>query len=338
MMTTPTTIERRAAVRGDETARLERMIEIRAVEDRVSQLFASGDIRGTTHLGQGQEAVAVGLAAAAEATDVVTCTYRGHGLALALGLTPLEVVAEIMGRSAGCIRGLGGSMHMSGPEVGLLPTFAIVGAGLPVAVGAAMALRRRTPSGVALAVFGDGASNIGAFHESLNMAAVMRLPVVFVCENNLYGEYSPLAVTTSVTDIAVRAGSYGMRSAIVDGQDVAAVIDATASAIADARAGAGPTLLEMKTYRYSGHSRTDPAKYRPEGELERWQERDPIRIAADRLVAGATLTDETLAALHARIEGEVRAAAEAAQASAELSWDEYLDYAVPGRAPAAGSN
>lgn len=334
MTTSPTTIERRAALRSDEADRLERMVEIRVVEDRVNQLFASGEIRGTTHLGQGQEAVAVGLAAVAEVTDVVTCTYRGHGLALALGLTPLEVIAEIMGRSAGCIRGLGGSMHMSGPEVGLLPTFAIVGAGLPVAVGAAMALRRRTPSGVAFAVFGDGASNIGAFHESLNMAAVLRLPVVFVCENNLYGEYSPLAATTSVTDIAVRAASYDMPSAVVDGQDIAAVMKATGNAVARARAGRGPTLLEMKTYRYSGHSRTDPAKYRPEGELERWQERDPIRIAGERLVAAGALTAETLAALHARVASEVATAAQAAQASPELPWDEYLNYAVPGRARA----
>jgi pyruvate dehydrogenase E1 component alpha subunit len=175
-------------------------------------------------------------------------------------------------------------MHLMEPSVGLLPTFAIVGAGLPVACGAAIAARVRKSDKVAVAVFGDGAANIGAFHESLNLAAIRALPVIFVCENNLYGEYTRIEKTTPVEHIATRAQSYDMPGQIVDGQDLDAVVAAMAAAVDRARRGGGPSLLEMKTYRYSGHSRSDPAKYRPAGELDEWLKRDPIRIFAERLV------------------------------------------------------
>jgi pyruvate dehydrogenase E1 component alpha subunit len=198
-------------------------------------------------------------------------------------VTPLGVIGEICGRSAGCAGGIGGSMHLMEPSVGLLPTFAIVGAGLPVACGAAMAARARGKDRVAVAIFGDGSTNIGAFHESLNFAAIRKLPVIFVCENNLYGEYTRIQLTTPVSDIAVRASSYAMPGVIVDGQDADAVAAAMATAVARARAGEGPSLIEMKTYRYSGHSRSDPATYRPAGELDTWLKRDPINIFADRL-------------------------------------------------------
>ncbi len=293
-------LRRREAVREDRLARLERMIEIRLLEDRIKDLFGQGLVSGTTHTAQGQEAVAVGIAAQTRPDDAVCCTYRGHAIALALGLTPDTVLGEVLGRSIGCMQGLGGSMHLSDPDVGLLPTMAIVGAGIPIAVGAALSFATRGTDSVALAVFGDGATNIGAFHEGLNLASVWKLPAVFVCENNLYGEYSPLATTTPVQDLAVRATSYAMASEIVDGQDLEAVGGAVGRAVARARAGEGPTFLEAKTYRYSGHSRSDKALYRPEGELEHWQERDPIRLYAAELSESGELGGTTLDELFER--------------------------------------
>lgn len=283
--------QRREAVRTDRRARYERMVEIRTLENRVQALFAEGVVHGTTHLALGQEAVAVGIAAGARPTDHVTCTYRGHGVALALGLTPTDVIGEIMGRELGSVGGVGGSMHLCDMEVGLMPTFAIVGAGIPVAAGAALTAQVRGTDDAAIAVFGDGATNIGAFHEGLNLAAIWKLPVVFVCENNQYGEYSRIDLTTPVSDIADRAASYSIPGIIVDGQDVDAVAAATASALERARAGGGPTLLEMKTYRYAGHSRSDTAPYRPDGELDEWLEKDPISCFAARLVSEGVLTD-----------------------------------------------
>ena len=277
-------IERRAALRTDPLERYRRMVEIRALEDAVLALFTRGEIAGSTHTCQGQEAVAVGLAAACEPRDTVTCTYRGHGVALALGATSAAVLGEILNRQVGCVGGLGGSMHLSAPEVGLMPTFAIVGAGLPVAVGAALQAQQEGTGEAAIAVFGDGTTNIGAFHEALNLAAVWQLGVIFLCENNLYAEYTALGRSTPVVDLAVRAAAYGMPGHIVDGQDVEAVTRVIADAVAVARAGGGPTLIEAKTYRYCGHSRGDQALYRPTGELERWLARDPIELFAARLV------------------------------------------------------
>ena len=278
-----TPIARRAAL-SDRIEQLKRMMEIRTVEDRIQKLFADGMVRGSTHLCNGQEAVSVGVARATEPDDVITCTYRGHGHALALGATPVQVLGEICGRMVGCAGGIGGSMHLMEASVGLLPTFAIVGAGLPIACGAAIAARNLGTDRVAVTVFGDGSTNIGAFHESLNLAAIRRLPVIFVCENNLYGEYTRINLSTPIDDIAVRATAYGMPSEIVDGQDVDAVGAAIARAVERARRGDGPTLIEMKTYRYSGHSRSDPATYRPTGELDTWLKRDPIEILAKRLI------------------------------------------------------
>ncbi|TDE09859.1 thiamine pyrophosphate-dependent dehydrogenase E1 component subunit alpha [Jiangella asiatica] len=295
-----TSLDRRVALR-DPTARLERMMEIREFEGRVKDLFFEGVVSGTTHLCEGQEAVSVGLAATLRPTDHVTCTYRGHGVALALGCEPSAVLGEIMGRTVGLVGGVGGSMHLSERAVGLMPTFAIVGGGIPVAVGAGLSCQVLGGDDVAVAVFGDGATNIGAFHESLNLAAVWKLPVVFVVENNLYGEYSPIASTTAVTDLAVRAGSYAMPAETVDGQVVDDVAAAVRRAVERARGGDGPTLLEMKTYRYSGHSRADTGPYRPDGELEAWQGRDPIALYADALVAAGTVTAGEVDALRSAV-------------------------------------
>lgn len=302
---TDASTSRRHQLTASDVSRLERMIEIRLVEDEIQNLFAEGLIPGTTHTSQGQEAVAVGVAAATRTTDVVSCTYRGHGVALSLGVPPERVLGEVLGRQIGCMGGLGGSMHLSEPAVGLLPTFAIVGAGIPIAAGAALQFLTRGLDGVAIGIFGDGTTNIGAFHEGLNLAKVWNLPVVFVCENNLYGEYSPIATTTAVTEIARRATGYDIPSETVDGQDEAAVEDVVARAVSRAREGHGPTLIEAKTYRYVGHSRSDQAPYRPAGELDAWLARDPIELFAAKLVANGVLSETEVAAVRARVADEV---------------------------------
>ncbi len=290
-------IDRRAVLRRDDVARFERMLEIRGFEERLNVLFASGAIHGTTHLAMGQEALAVALATELEPTDYVTGTYRGHALALALGMSPRSVLAEIMGRAEGSTGGLGGSMHVSDMGVGLLPTFAIVGAGLPVSVGAGLAFKYRNEPRVSVAVFGDGSTNIGAFHESMNLAAIWRLPVVFVCDNNVYGEYSRINLTTPIEDLHLRAASYAMPAAVVDGMEVPAVRATLAEAIERARTGGGPTFVEAKTYRFAGHSRADTAPYRPEGELEYWTQRDPIRLGRAVLQSSGQLDETQIANL-----------------------------------------
>jgi TPP-dependent pyruvate/acetoin dehydrogenase alpha subunit len=268
------------------------MLEIRAFEDRVHELFMEGLIAGTTHSCQGQEAVCVGTVAALQGKDQMTITYRGHGQALARGMSPDAAFAELMGRASGCCRGLGGSMHLTDFSLGLIGSFAIVGAGLPVAVGAALSSAISGRGAVAMSFCGDGATNIGTFHEALNMAAVWKAPVVFIVENNLYGEYSPIRDTTSVDDLALRARAYGIPGAMVDGQDVRAVYEVTNEAVIRARSGNGPTLIEAKTYRFRGHSRSDPGNYRPTGELERWKEQDPILVLGRHLVDREVLSAE----------------------------------------------
>lgn len=270
---------------------LRKMLEIRHCEERIQRLFEDGLVRGSTHLCIGQEAVSVGAAAAIDAAkgDTVTCTYRGHGMALALGMGLRPLFAEMMGRKAGCCGGKGGSMHLTDMERGLIGTFAIVGAGLPVTNGAALTAQIRKTGAVSLSVFGDGAVNQGAWHEAVNLAAVWKLPSIFLCENNLYGEYTPFQQTSPVRHVADRAQAYGVPGETVDGQDAEAVLEAVRKAAARARRGAGPTLIEAKTYRFVGHSRSDPAAYRPEGELERWKERDPISVLKARMLASGEL-------------------------------------------------
>ena len=277
-------LKRRSSIAGNKLAQYERMIEIRTLEEQINELFASGEIRGTTHLCIGQEALAVGMASVLRPTDIVSATYRGHGIALALGLSPESVLGEIMGKTVGCCGGVGGSMHLSNMELGLLPTSAIIGGGMPVAAGAALSFQTRGTDDVAVAVFGDGATNIGAFHETLNLAAIWNLPIVFICDNNVYGEYSRIDITTPLEDLHHRGESYRMPHYAIDGMDIAAVQEGIQKAVDNARSGKGPTFIEAKTYRFSGHSRADLALYRPEGELEKWQARDPIKLTEEKLV------------------------------------------------------
>ena len=309
-----TSLTRRSQL-NTEVGRLERMLEIRAVEESIQTLYNDGHVRGSTHLANGQEAVSVGIASVLRPTDVVTCTYRGHAAALALGVTPEGVLGEICGRVIGCSGGIGGSMHLMDASVGLMPTFAIVGAGLPVAAGVALAAKLKNNDSVALTIFGDGSTNIGAFHETLNMASIFKLPVIFVIENNLYGEYTRINLSTPISDLADRADSYAMRKEIVDGQDVDAIINAIQSAVDFARAGNGPSLIEAKTYRYSGHSRSDPATYRTPGELDEWKKRDPLDIAANKLILKGELNEVDLEKMKSDIADRVAEAIKTVLAS-----------------------
>jgi TPP-dependent pyruvate/acetoin dehydrogenase alpha subunit len=310
----------------DRLAWYRRMLLIRHFEEKVQELFMSGQIQGTTHLCQGQEAVSVGAIGAMHPGDVQTNTYRGHGEALALGMEAETAFAELMGRTSGCSGGVGGSMHLIDFSKGNIGANAIVGAGLPIAVGAAVAFKMRHESRVALSFFGDGATNIGTFHEALNMAAIWNAPVVFVITNNLYGEYSPLRSTTPIDDLARRADPYGMPGIVVDGQDVDAVHATTVEAVERARGGGGPSLLEMKTYRFRGHSRSDPAKYRPDGELDAWKARDPIEILGTRLVAEGIISDAQRATLRESTQADIDGAAERAAAAPYPTLEETRRY------------
>jgi acetoin:2,6-dichlorophenolindophenol oxidoreductase subunit alpha len=304
----------------------EQMLEIRLFEEKVQELFMDGLIEGTTHLCQGQEAVPVGAVSALRDDDYMTITYRGHGHALARGISIEACFAELMGRATGCCKGVGGSMHFTDVSKGLLGAFAIVGAGLPVAVGAAHSARLQGRDSVALTFFGDGAANIGTFHEALNLASAWKAPTIFIIENNLYGEYTPMRETTPVDDLADRAKGYAIPGIIVDGQDIDAVHSATSEAIARARSGEGPSLLEMKTYRYRGHSRTDPARYRPDGELEAWKSRDPLAILGARLADEGLLSEADQETLRETVQQMIDETAVRAQAAPFPTLEETRNY------------
>jgi pyruvate dehydrogenase E1 component alpha subunit len=291
----------------------EQMAVIRGTEKAAHDLFMRGLVKGTTHLAAGHEAVAVGASAALQPDDYVFATYRGHHHAIARGATPEGCLAELMQRSTGVCKAKGGSMHLTQADHGMLGSYAIVGAHLPMAAGAAWSARLRRTSQVAVAFFGDGATNIGVFHEALNLASIWKLPVIFVCENNRYMEYTPIDEVTSVPNPAAdRAAANGMPGVLVDGNDVVAVHDAMAEAVDRARSGNGPTVIEALTYRHYGHSRTDPGKYRPEAEVAEWMARDPLIVGRQRLLeVGAT--EAEIEAVDARAAETVAAASQRAQ-------------------------
>ena len=309
-------IEQDAEVGTDELLALyEQMAVIRRTEKAAYDLFMSGLVKGTTHLASGQEAVAVGASAGLRPDDYVFATYRGHHHAMARGATPQECLAELMSKATGLCRAKGGSMHLTKASVGMLGSYAIVGAHLPMAVGAAWSARLRGTEQVAVAFFGDGATNIGAFHEALNLGAVWRLPVLFVCENNLYMEYTPIASVTAVPNPAAdRAPANGLPGQVLDGNDVLVVREAVGAAAARARRGEGPTVIEARTYRHFGHSRTDPGKYRPADEVEDWLRRDPLLVTKEQLI-GIGVDPAEVDATDNRAAAVVAAASEAAQAA-----------------------
>jgi TPP-dependent pyruvate/acetoin dehydrogenase alpha subunit len=293
------------------------MTEIRLFEKRAYDLFLQNLVKGTTHLGIGQEAIAAGVARAMRQDDYTFVTYRGHGHVLARGTPMTPVMAELLGRENGLMHGKGGSMHLLDVSRGVLGSYAIVGAQLVIANGSAWSAQYRGSGQVTACFLGDGTTNIGAFHEALNLAAVWALPVVFVCENNQYMEYTPIEAVTAVKRPAAdRAPAYGLSSLVVDGNDVEAVYDMACTAIDRARQGGGPSLIEALTYRHGGHSRADPAKYRPAEEVREWLARDPIpayrKVLLSRGVDEAVLDD-----IDARAKQAVDLATEEAKAGPE---------------------
>ena len=267
------------------------MVACREFEERLYNLFLTEAMPGTMHQYTGQEAVAVGVCAALQPDDYITSTHRGHGHAIAKGVALPSLMAEMFAKDTGCCRGMGGSMHLADPAVGMLGATGVVAGGIPIATGAALSIQLRGSSQVAVSFFGEGATNEGAFHESLNQAGAWKLPAIYVCENNLYGFSVPLATASAITDVAVRAAGYGFPGVIVDGNDVLAVYAATVTAVERARRGAGPTLIECKTYRQRGHSRFEKSTYRADAEVQHWLQRDPIQRFRTFLCERGLLTD-----------------------------------------------
>jgi pyruvate dehydrogenase E1 component alpha subunit len=291
------------------------MQEGRLFEKRVHDLFLQGLVKGTSHLGIGQEAIAAGFAAALRPEDLVFCTYRGHIHTLLRGAPMPALMSELLGRANGICGGKGGSMHLTDVAHGAMGSYAIVGAHMPIAAGAAWAAKARGTGQVVVCFFGDGTTNIGAFHEALNLAAVWELPVVYVCENNLYMEYTPISAVTAVEHPAAdRASAYGLEPILIDGNDPDEVHATAVRTVERARSGGGPSLVEAVTYRHGGHSRADPGKYRPDEEVAAWLSRDPIPAYRDRLVA-AGVPEATLAAIEREAQQAVERATEEARAA-----------------------
>ncbi len=306
----------------------ERMVLIREFEEQVKFLFLAGSMPGTIHQSQGQEASAVGVCSALQPDDYITSTHRPHGHALAKGLTPFELLAELFGKASGCCKGKGGSMHIGNIAKGMPPAIAIVAGGIPVATGMALALKMRKRSQVVACFFGDGATSEGAFHEGVNMGAIWNLPVIYACENNQYGASTHISKVTRMKSVADRACGYGIPCQTVDGNDVLAVYEAAHQAAEECRAGRGPVLLELLTYRTTGHSRRDPCNYQPPEERRYWAERDPIRTFGENLLAGGVAGQGELDEIHARITQQItsdieRARQEPEPALADLTKDVF---------------
>jgi 2-oxoisovalerate dehydrogenase E1 component len=312
----------------------ERMVLIREFEDTVKFLFLEGTMPGTIHQCQGQEATAVGVCAALTPSDWITSTFRGHGHALAKGLSSQELLDELFGAESGCCKGRGGSMHVGNGSKGMVPGIAIVAGGIPLAAGMALSFKLQKESHVVACFFGDGAVAEGAFHEGVNMAAIWGLPVIFVCENNLYGASTHVDLVMKNPKISDRAASYGFRGETVDGNDVMAVYEAARRAVAECREGNGPVLLELLTYRRTGHSRRDPCHYQPKDERESWAQRDPI----DRLAERLRLTSDVRAEIQQRIQKELNEAVEVAKKAPQPKAGDLAEFVfAPSSAPAARS-
>jgi len=316
-----TKVKSKKAVAVDDIGRETRLelyrmqLELRYCEKRAYDLFLQNLVKGTSHLSLGQEAIAAAFGVAMRPDDWTFCTYRGHAHTLARGASMSGVLGELMGRECGLLGGKGGSMHLTDVTKGAMGSYAIIGAHLPVAAGAAWSAQYRGTEQVAVCFFGDGTTNIGAFHEALNFSVVWKLPVLFVCENNLYMEYTPISAVTAVEHPAAdRASAYNLEKVVVDGNDADEVYRTAVKYMNRARKGGGPALIEAMTYRHSGHSRADPAKYRPDGELEKWLERDPLKVYRERLL-GLGLVEATLKDIEADVMRKVDEATATAKAS-----------------------
>ena len=293
------------------------MVRARYFEQRAYDLFMEGIVKGTTHLGLGQEAVAAGFAAAMKPGDMTFCTYRGHNHTLLRGAPMAPLMAELAGRDIGCCGGKGGSMHLTDVSKGAMGSYAIVGAHLPIAAGAAWAAQVRGTDQVSVCFFGDGTTNIGAFHEAANMACALHLPIVFACENNEYGEFTPRDKTMAITDIVDRAAGYGMPGVICDGMDVVAVYEAAGEAIERARSGGGPALIEAKTYRFYNHHGVQNLglKYRTDEEVAEKRKQDPIFTFEDRMIEAGTTTRADIDGIWEELRADIESAIQFAEDS-----------------------
>ena len=290
---------------------LKKMFEIRYFEEKIVDQYARGNVWGVAHLYIGEEAVAVGACMCLTEEDYITSTHRGHGHCIAKGGELKPMMAELFGKKTGYCKGKGGSMHIASFEKGNLGAMGVVGSGLPIAVGAALGIKMQNLNRAVLSFFGDGASNTGAFHESLNLASVHKLPVVFICENNLYGLSVPQRKHQAITDVATRSIGYNFPGVIVDGMDVIAVYNTVGKAVKRARAGKGPTLVECKTYRFRGHSEGDPnygARYRKKEEIEQWRKRCPIALFKERLLREKIMKEAEIKAVEEDVERRVEEA------------------------------
>lgn len=310
---------------------LYQMILIRRFEEKAAEAYTLGKIGGFCHLYIGQEAVAVGTLSALRSDDYALTSYRDHGHALAMGTSPDEVMAELFGKAGGCSSGKGGSMHLFDAEKHFLGGHAIVGGQIPLATGVAFATKYKGTDQVTLVYFGEAAVNQGAFHESLNMAQLWKIPCIYICENNQYGMGTSLARAMSQSDVSQKACSYGLASEFVDGMDILAVREATLRAVERARKESLPSLIEIRTYRFMGHSMSDPGHYRTRAEIERYQERDPIKVFSSNLREKGVLNDADLKDIEERVRGEVERAIKFADTSPEPAPEElYTDiYATP---------
>ena len=302
-----------------------RMLGIRRFEERVRYLFLEGIMPGTIHQYDGQEACAVGVCSALADGDVIASTHRPHGHAIAKGLTYKEMMAELFGKTTGCCKGKGGSMHLGNMDKGMLPSIAIVGGNLPIVTGMGLAFKLRSKKNVAVSFFGDGASNEGAFHEAINLAAIYDIPAVFVCENNLYGASTHVSIVSKLKNIADRACAYGIDGVVADGNDVLAVYEASQKVIKKARNGGGPSILELKTFRRCGHSRRDSKAYMRKEELDYWMARDPIAMFKDILLKAGFCSEEDLERISKEVDAEVEEAVEYAQASPDPRPEDALE-------------
>jgi pyruvate dehydrogenase E1 component alpha subunit len=302
-----------------------KMLEIRLFEEKVFELYGQNLVPGTIHLYAGEEAVAVGVCSALSKDDYITSTHRGHGHCIAKGADMKRTMAEILGKKTGYCKGKGGSMHIADFSIGMLGATAVVGAGLPIAVGAALSARLRKTDQVVVCFFGEGASNQGTFHESINMASAWKLPVIFVCENNLYAMGTRQSRIMNIDNISDRAASYRILGVSVDGNDVLAVYEAARVAAEQARKGEGPTLIECRTYRHRGHSRVDPAKYRPQEEVEEWLRKDPIKRLRDKLIQTNISTEAKLQEIEKRVSNEIEDAVKFAVESPYPAPEEALE-------------
>ena len=311
-----------------------RMVRIRLFEEAAGRISEAGRMPGFIHLYVGQEAVAAGVCTALRDEDQVSSTHRGHGHLVAKGGDLSRMMAELMGKATGYCGGKGGSMHVCDLDLNMLGANGIVGGGVPIAVGAGFANKYRANGAVSVAFFGDGATNIGAFHEAANMAAALQLPVLFVCENNEYGEYTPRYLTMAIDDVVERAPAYGMPGTMVDGMDPVAVFEATTAAAARARAGGGPSFMECKTYRFYNHHgvQTLGMKYRSDDELNQWRAKDPIPRHEDLMVGAGAMTPDGIEAVRAEIAAEVEAAIDFAEQSPLPDPDDLLDGVYSGPA------